>query len=32
MLVKDASAPGGLRAKILDFGIAKLLPGSVTQI
>ena len=25
-IVRDASAPGGIRAKILDFGIAKLLP------
>jgi len=26
MLIEDSAAPGGVRAKILDFGIAKLLP------
>jgi len=31
MLVKDATAEGGLRAKILDFGIAKLLPDGATE-
>ena len=31
MLVKDPSVEGGLRAKILDFGIAKLLPDGATE-
>jgi len=31
MLIKDESAEGGLRAKILDFGIAKLLPDGATE-
>lgn len=31
MLVKDAAAPGGIRAKLLDFGIAKLLPDGNAQ-
>jgi serine/threonine protein kinase len=31
MLVKDDDAEGGLRAKILDFGIAKLLPDGASE-
>jgi len=31
MLVRDDTIPGGVRAKILDFGIAKLLPGNSSE-